>query len=318
MNTTATPSAHARLADDARPDPPSGDFYRELIMRNSGLVAAADQELLRRTVILVAGCGSVGGAAVEPLVRLGAEHLLLVEPGTYDLSNLNRQRAGVADLGTNKAVVLARRAREINPFANVAVDTDGVTDGNVVSLVDGAGLIVDGIDVTVTEAVRLKVALHVAAAARGVPVISGYDVAGVQALLVYDYRAPAISPLHGRIGSEEAGTVTPLQFLARVVPRSAIPLEIVPELLRQVAGTSEGFPQLVYAADLFGVLAARATVELLAGRRVRSPVVVDVHQVLRPTSHRFKATVLRAAALIRLQRQIFQARRGSIVIAAAT
>jgi len=31
-------------------------------------------------MLLVAGCGLIGGAAVEPLVRLGAERLVLAEP----------------------------------------------------------------------------------------------------------------------------------------------------------------------------------------------------------------------------------------------
>ena len=63
--------------------------------------------MLRRAVILVAGCGSIGGAVVEPLVRLGAEHLVLAEPDCYELHNLNRQHACLADVGCNKASALS-------------------------------------------------------------------------------------------------------------------------------------------------------------------------------------------------------------------
>ena len=109
------------------------DFYAELVRRNRGLVTAVDQQRLRRASLLVAGCGSVGGAAVEPLVRLGAERLVLAEPGGYELSNLNRQRATLADLGANKAAVQARRATEINPFAHIEVVSDGITAAKVIA-----------------------------------------------------------------------------------------------------------------------------------------------------------------------------------------
>jgi tRNA A37 threonylcarbamoyladenosine dehydratase len=56
------------------------EFYASFTARNRGLVSDDEQQMLRRAVILVAGCGSIGGAVVEPLVRLGAECLVLAEP----------------------------------------------------------------------------------------------------------------------------------------------------------------------------------------------------------------------------------------------
>ncbi len=58
------------------------DFYAELTRRNLGVVDAAAQEALRTATILVAGCGSIGGAAIEPLVRLGARCSCSPTPAT--------------------------------------------------------------------------------------------------------------------------------------------------------------------------------------------------------------------------------------------
>src|SRR5260370_19975106 len=44
------------------------------------LMWAGEQQMLRRAGILVAGCGSIGGAVVEPLLRMGAERLVLGGP----------------------------------------------------------------------------------------------------------------------------------------------------------------------------------------------------------------------------------------------
>ena len=56
-------------------------FYADLTTRNRGFVSDAAQDRLGQLTVLVAGCGSTGGAAVEPLVRLGVQHFLLAEPG---------------------------------------------------------------------------------------------------------------------------------------------------------------------------------------------------------------------------------------------
>src|SRR6185437_15472796 len=111
--------------------PPHEEFYRQLITRNVGLVPDDEQTMLRNATIVVAGCGSIGGAVVEPLVRMGAEHLILAEPGDYDIHNLNRQSMTVRDIGRNKAEVLRERALSINPYASIEVDTRGIVDENV-------------------------------------------------------------------------------------------------------------------------------------------------------------------------------------------
>ena len=70
-------------------------FYADLTTNNRGFVSDEAQGRLAQITVLVAGCGSTGGAAVEPLVRLGVQRFLLGEPGAYELNNLNRQSAAL-------------------------------------------------------------------------------------------------------------------------------------------------------------------------------------------------------------------------------
>ena len=72
------------------------DFYHEFTLRNAGFISEQEQAVLRNSVILVAGCGSTGGSAIELLVRSGAENLILIDNGTYDLNNSNRQNMPVS------------------------------------------------------------------------------------------------------------------------------------------------------------------------------------------------------------------------------
>jgi hypothetical protein len=273
-----------------------GEFYAALTARNRGLLGEDEQRRLREATLLVAGCGSIGGAVVEPLVRLGAERLVLAEPDVYEVHNLNRQHATLADVGRNKASVLADFAAGVNPHAQVSVVTDGITADNVAGLVAQAALIIDGVDVTAAAALRCKLALHREAQRAAVPVVSGYDIAGVQLVLVYDYRRGA-RVLGGRVSDED---LEPMRFLARVLPLRALPVEIFPVLARQRAGGGESFPQLVYSARLFGVIASRVVVDLLAGRRVRRRILLDVHDLPRPPLARWRVAAQRTTALVRM------------------
>jgi hypothetical protein len=288
----ASPPAGPRVPSSA------GEFYQAFTLRNRGLTSDAEQQLLRQAAFLVAGCGTIGGAVVEPLVRLGAERLVLAEPDEYELHNLNRQHARLCDLGRNKAVVLAEWVAQVNPHAWVDVDTTGITPANAARHVAAATVIFDAIDVTTAPALACKYLLHQEARRAGVPVVCGYDIAGVQVILVHDYRRPGTRVLGGRV--TEGDLTDPMRFLARVVPLRALPVEIFPVLRRQQSGQAGFFPQLAYTALLFGALAPRLAVDLLAGRPVRRQIIVDAHQLPRTPGARLRANWARAGALARL------------------
>jgi hypothetical protein len=224
----------------------------------------------------------------------------LAEPDGYELHNLNRQHASLTDIGRNKASVLAEWVGQVNPYAEVRVDTRGVTADNAAGLVRDAALVFDGVDVTAQPALACKYLLHAEASRAGVPVVSGYDIAGVQLVLVYDYRHGRMPVLGGRIAGRGVADLDPLRFLARVVPLRALPAEIFPELRRQRSGQGTAFPQLVYSARMFGVLAPRIALDLLAGRPVRHRIVVDVNDLPRPPGARSRARWARLAGAARM------------------
>jgi len=296
---------------DGRPLPSHDEFYAELTTRNTPLVTPDEQERLRTATILVAGCGSIGGAAIEPLVRLGCENLILAEPDGYDIANMNRQSCRLQDVGKNKAVAFAERMKDVNPYATLEVHEHGITEENVDDVTSRADVILDGVDVTTKPPLRHKVHLHRHAREKRKVVVSGYDIAGVQMLLVYDYSDPSTELLGGKVKLEEVEKLEPFEFLARVIPFTVIPIEIIPELERQVRGEGGGFPQLVYTANLFGVLAVRATMDILAGRPVRKRVVIDANAALRPRSQAPGNEVRRLRSLLRLNKQAKALRKGA-------
>ncbi len=274
MSTTTA----ARTVPAGVPEDPEA-YYRVLTERNRGLIPGEVQERLRDATVLVAGCGSTGGAVVEPLARLGTGRFVLAEPGEYELNNLNRQSATHTDIGRNKAEVAAERIRSVNPFAGIRVDTAGVRPDAPDLLLDGVDVVVDGVDVTTLGGWRAKYALHAAAARRRLPVVSGYDLSGTQHVRYYDYRAEPV-PLAGAIAPGDITEDALWTLLLKVIPREIVPADLIADVTAHRADPDYSVPQLVYASHQFGVLAARYVVEILAGRPVREQLTVDVHRLV--------------------------------------
>lgn len=284
--------------------PSEHEYYRGLTERNAGVVTDANQRALQRSTILVAGCGSIGGAAVEPLVRLGVQRFVLADPGDYELNNLNRQSASTADIGRNKAEVAAERVLAINPHAQVEVFPDGVTEDRVDEMTARCNLVVDGVDVTTESGLRAKLLLHERACARRLPLFTGWDMVGAQYLRVYDYRAIK-KVFDGQLAPGDLNRLSMWQVLRRLVPARYVPLEMVHLASANLENPAFSFPQLIYAAQLFGALSSHVAASLLVGDPVRSHIYIDVHQQARRSRSRWQTRVERpahaVAALARLR-----------------
>ncbi|MEV6591925.1 HesA/MoeB/ThiF family protein [Streptomyces acidicola] len=264
------------------------EFYAELTTRNTGVVAAADQRALRAATVLVAGCGSIGGAAVEPLTRLGVQNFVLADPGTYELNNLNRQSAMAADIERNKASVAASRVRAINPYASVEVFTEGVTRQTVPKLTGSCQVIIDGVDVTTPEGWQAKHLLHRHAIVRRLPLITGWDMAGTQYVRCYDYRHLR-EPFDGTITTRDLARLDTWELLRRAVPLRYVPTDMLAEIRANHLRTDYTFPQVSYTATAFGVISSHMVVRLLAGQRVRHHIRLDVHQKARPRTEQWRS-----------------------------
>lgn len=265
----------------ALPSPEEALFtYARFTRRNRGFISDRAQAGLAEVVVLVAGCGSTGGAAVEPLTRLGVQRFLLADVGCYELDNLNRQSAFIDEVGRHKAEVCAGRVRAINPRATTQIRTEGITGDNVDDLVSSCDVVIDGVDVTERSGWVAKFALHEAAARLGRPVVSGYDMAGTQYVRFYGYR-PGDAAFAGAITGADLARRSTWELLSRIVPLRFVPVEMLELARSRVRTGEEGLPQVVYASLAFGAIAARILVSLLEGQRIRTHIVVNVDSAVR-------------------------------------
>lgn len=270
-------------------------FYAELTARNRGVIEPQLQEAFRRQRFVVAGCGSTGGAVLMPLLRTGAERFLLLDPGVYELNNLNRQDATLADVGRNKAAAAAGRLRAVNPHAEVEVRERGVEPNTIDGLLRAGDLVIDAVDVTTEAGVRAKLALHEQATAKHLTVLTAYDIASTQFIEIFDY-AKLRKPLAGRVknGSQ------PEAVLRSLIPPLALPREIFPVLKERKKDPDQGFPQLVMTSTLLGAVAVAILLRLVAKKPVRRRLRIDLADLVRPPLRREAGRLRRDVELVDL------------------
>jgi len=107
------------------------------------------QERLEGARIAVVGLGALGSSASECIVRAGVGDVVIIDRDVLEISNLQRQILYDEDdvsEGLPKAVAAQKRLSEINSSVRLEVRTESLHAGNIVSLLEGAHIIIDGTD----------------------------------------------------------------------------------------------------------------------------------------------------------------------------
>ena len=265
-------STHATL-------PPFDEFYADLVSRNHHFVSREAQQRLKTFKILIAGCGSTGGACIEALARAGVCRFWLADNGDYELSNLNRQHARIENIGQNKAEFHAAEVKSINPYSQIFVATDGITQKNVDEFVGPVDMVFDAVDVTTEAGIRAKVLLHQKCHAYKKPVLSGLDLGYLQWGCSFDYRQGSIDVLRGTAEAALAAK-HPLVALFRIYPLQVLPGHAAPliedlmqnrcDFASQMGCTSDALSAVIVPAVLkfveHGALIPRWSVDLSSYR----------------------------------------------------
>ena len=130
-------------------------------------------ERLRAARVIVIGNGGVGSYAAEAVVRAGVGHVTFMDGDAAAPSNLNRQLVALTStLGRNKAEIMAERARDVDPDAEITALPRFYREDDDLDLTQ-YDWIIDAID-----DVNAKTALICRAKELGVNIISAMGAAG--------------------------------------------------------------------------------------------------------------------------------------------
>ena len=142
------------------------------------------QEALKKATFLVIGAGGLGCPATQCLAASGAGKILLADCDTVEASNLSRQFLHSAQrIGMNKAESAKISLLAVNPYLEIEIFTDRITDENLPALVRRTDIVLDCCDNSAT-----RHAVNRACHAQKKPLVTAGCIRAAGQLSVFDFR----------------------------------------------------------------------------------------------------------------------------------
>lgn len=267
---------------------PEEEFIEVRTDRNRNKITREEQQRLARARIGIVGL-SVGQASAITLAIEGVgRHFRLADFDRLGLSNLNRLRGGVHQLGLNKCVLAARQMFEIDPYLDIEIEPEGIGLRGIDGFLGGRD---QHLDLLVEECdeVPIKIMLRSAARERGIPVVMETSDRGLIDIERFDME-PDRPLLHGRLaGLEDAGLdhltmPEKIALLLRIIGEETLSTRArasMPEVRR----TLSTWPQLGSAVALGGAIITDTVRRILLGQLTCSGrFYVDLEQIIGPPS----------------------------------
>ncbi len=150
----------------------SDEFYKLITSRNLGLLDEEEQEILKNSKVAICGLGGVGGPVAENLVRMGIGDFTILDHGTFEPTNSNRQVYSFTDTnGKWKTDVTEEYFHKINPSVKVEKFTE-LTQENVNDFLNKADLTILAVDALIPILILSR-----AARLKGIPLIESWALA---------------------------------------------------------------------------------------------------------------------------------------------
>lgn len=147
---------------------------REQYDRNLGWIHEQEMKKLFDSRVAIAGVGGDGGDLAVTLAQLGVGKFVLADPERFTVNNVNRQTgASFETIGRFKAEVIAEMIKDINPFAEVDIFTEGVSPDNIDTFMSDANIVVDETEYSTPE---IGVMIAQAARKHGLPNLMALNV----------------------------------------------------------------------------------------------------------------------------------------------
>ncbi len=254
-------------------------FRRLRLDRNRNKITPAEQARFGRLKIGIVGL-SVGHAIAHTLAMEGlCGELRLADHDHLELSNLNRVPASLFDVGTNKALVTARRIAELDPYLPVAVFADGLTEQTMAAFLDGLDLLIEECD-----SLDMKLRVRQEARSRGIPVFMQTSDRGLFDVERFDVEPdrPLFHGLLGELDAQSLGGLTNRQkvpHVMRILQTADLSARLAASMV-EIDHTVSTWPQLAGDVALGAATVAAAVRRfgrggVLASGRVR----IDLDQI---------------------------------------
>jgi len=138
--------------------------------RNKYLISHKNQNTYYNSAVGVLGMSVGSHIAIIIAMTGGAKRIKIADPDTLSGDNLNRIRLGFSSVGEKKVVLVARQISEINPYSDIKIYDEGITENNYEDFIDGLDIVVEEMD-----NMYWKLRIREICKKKKIPVIMGTD-----------------------------------------------------------------------------------------------------------------------------------------------
>jgi len=239
------------------------EFAQVRTSRNIYKITPEEIAVLRSKKIGIIGLSVGQSIALTLAMERTCGELRLADFDEIELSNMNRIKVNIQDLGLNKAIVAARQIAELDPFINVICYEKGITLDTIDDFFTAGGKL----DVLVEECdgIDIKILARIKAKALQIPVVMDTNDKGMLDVERFDLE-PGRPIFHGKVAELEALNETELteKLNNLTIPEKIVYLgkiigfENLSAAMQKSVGemnkTIVGWPQLASAVTLGGAM----------------------------------------------------------------
>jgi hypothetical protein len=232
------------------------EFIEVRTNRNRYKITREEQQALRAKKIGIIGLSVGQSIALTLAMERVCGELRLADFDTAELSNLNRIRTGVHNLGQRKTIIAAREIMEIDPFLKVKIFNDGLTSNNIDDffLADGK---LDML-VEVCDGLDIKIISRFKARELRIPVIMDTNDRGMLDVERFDLE-PERPILHGLAGDLDPDKIKDLSnedkvpYILKMVGTDTLSTRLKASMM-EVEQSINTWPQLASSVTLGGAI----------------------------------------------------------------
>jgi len=128
------------------------------LSRLNKILSDTEIDIIKNKTVLIIGIGGVGGYALESIVRMGVNNIIIVDNDVVDITNLNRQLISLnSNIGRKKIEVAKERILDINNDCNVITIDKFITEENILDLFKyNIDYVIDACDTVSTKISLIK------------------------------------------------------------------------------------------------------------------------------------------------------------------
>lgn len=244
---------------------PEDIYIRLRTARNKNLITEEEQEKFRSLKVGIIGL-SIGSSVLHALTRIGGpRYLKIADFDTIEITNLNRMRANLLNVGEKKVLVSARSIWEIDPFLEIDLWSNKIDNQSIKKFLGTSqklNVVIDAMD-----SLDMKIMLRVLARKMGIPVLMATSNGDCVILDIERYDIDSNLPIfNGLLGDDEEQILNQftdfnikqdyhhwLDLALRIVDRSIMTKPLL-QSIDKIGIDLAGVPQLSTTIDLGAIL----------------------------------------------------------------